>query len=140
MVIPQRRHPEQPKSIDSTIRFIVDHDGHLVFFVEMKPSGHIRNSSARAAADEEMRERYEDLKDRIDIGKLYGMSALGSKVCFYKYDKDTGDIWPRVIRNEGDLLLDTAPACGWSVDIMTPEGEDKLRQIVEEIKTISTEI
>ncbi|KAI5811151.1 hypothetical protein DFH27DRAFT_605258 [Peziza echinospora] len=43
-----------------------------------------------------MRERFEDLGGRVHIASLYGMSSLGTKVCFYKYDKDTGNLWPRV--------------------------------------------
>ena len=60
-------------------------------------------------------ERYKKLRDSIDIGKLYGMSTLGSKGCLYTYDRDTGETCLRVIRNndEGDWLEDMAPTCRW---------------------------
>ena len=61
-------------------------------------------------ADKQMRERFEDLGDRVHIASLYGMSSLRTKVCFYKYDKDTGDLWPRVIR------------IGWSIQHLQVVG------------------
>ena len=141
MISPQRRHPEKPKSVDSTIYFVISHNQHPVFFVEMKPSGHIESNSARAEADTQMRERYEKLRDSVDIGKLYGMSAFGSKVCFYTYNRETGEICPGVIRNnEGGRLEDISPACRWGLDIMTPEGEDKFREIVAEIKAMCADV
>lgn len=40
---------------------------------------------------------YKDLFDDVKIPRLYGISALGSKICFYTLDRDNGDIMPEVI-------------------------------------------
>ena len=67
MIVPQWKCPEQSKLVDFTTIFIVSHNKHSVFFIEIKPSDHIRNYSPRALADKQMRERFEDLGDCVHI-------------------------------------------------------------------------
>ncbi|KAF8465322.1 hypothetical protein BDZ91DRAFT_728038 [Kalaharituber pfeilii] len=87
-----------------------------------------------------MRETFKSLADRVDIPILYGISAMGTKVCFYTYDKQTGSLSAKVIRSDGEWVIDAAHACRWSLDIMTPEGEEKLHQVVSQIKKMCTQL
>lgn len=68
---------------------------------------------------------------------LYVVSALGTKLCFYSLDTkdDRADIVPKIILSDphGTLLIDSAPADRWNYDILEPDGEHRLRQVVEEI-------
>ncbi|KAF8446711.1 hypothetical protein BGX38DRAFT_1270875 [Terfezia claveryi] len=66
------------------------HKEHPVFFVEIKASNHIRHMSTRKDADLQMRERFEELFDDVKVETLYGISALGTKLCIYTASKETG--------------------------------------------------
>jgi hypothetical protein len=46
----------------------------------------VRRISGRAAADKQMRTRFEALADQLTIPTLYGVSALGTRLCVYTYD------------------------------------------------------
>ncbi|KAF9508227.1 hypothetical protein BS47DRAFT_1350688 [Hydnum rufescens UP504] len=89
MIIPQYKRPTYPQS-DSTTIFIVQRHKHPVFFIEIKPAGHIQFISDRAAADKQMREQFDILVDKLTIPTLYGVRALGTRLCVYTYDKQTG--------------------------------------------------
>lgn len=83
----------------TTIYSLLFHNEHPVFLlVEIKPSGHVWNNnsnSPRPLAGKQMWERFEDLGGScFTFASLYGMST---QVCFYECNKDTGDLWPRII-------------------------------------------
>ena len=117
----------------------VSYNEHPVFF-KVKPSSHVDHISSRESADKQMRKRYKDLGCRVEIPILYGMSALGTKVCFYTYDKGTRSILPRTIKDDGDLVIDTAPTDHWSLDVMMPDGERKLREVVNQVKAMCAQL
>ena len=48
------------------------------------------------------------------------MGALGSKVCFYTYDRDTGESCQELFGIMRGQSEDIAPACRWGLDIMMP--------------------
>lgn len=89
----------------------------------------------------------------MGIPTLYGMSALGTKVYFYTHDKETRSILLKRVK-DGNLVIDTAPAerwvvyisgwhdilWRWSLDMMTPEGERQLREIVDRVKVMCTQL
>jgi len=140
MIVPQYKRREDSKSINFEAIFTVMHHEHPVFFVEVKPSGHIDNMSPRRSADKQMRNRFVDFADRVEVPILYGMSALGSNVCYYTYDERTRRILPEVVKDVPNLVIDTAPADHWSLDIMTPDGEEKLRQVVNHVKAMCAQL
>lgn len=134
MVVPQYKRPTQLTSVDFTTIFLIQQHQHPVFFVEVKAAGHIFRTSCRAAADKQMRERFEVLHDDVKIPILYGVSAIGTKVCFYKYTKDTQRLEPNIIPAHTNLITDTAPRDRWAVDVLTPEGERQFRDIIGDVK------
>ena len=67
------------------------------------------------------------------------MSALGTKVCFYTYDKGTRSVLPKTMKDVSDLVTDTAPADRWSLGVMTPDG-DKLREVVNQAKVMCAQL
>lgn len=140
MVVPQYKRPAQLTSVDFTTIFLVQQQKHPVFFIEIKPAGHIHNVAPRASADKQMRERFEDLGDRVKIPILYGVSAIGTKLCFYKYTKETGDLEPELILGSARRVIDTAPINRWDVDILTPQGEQRLREVVGHVKGMCTQM
>ncbi|RPB22696.1 hypothetical protein L211DRAFT_810499, partial [Terfezia boudieri ATCC MYA-4762] len=74
-----------------------------------------------------MREGVDDLRDDVKIPILYGVSAMGTKLCFYKYTEDTGRLEPELILGHTKFVVDTAPRDRWEFDVLTDEGERKLR-------------
>lgn len=119
-IVPQYKRPEQSKSVDFTTIFIVRHEKHPVLFVEIKCSNHILQMSTRQAADQQMRERFTDLFDNVEIEKFYGLSAMGTRLCIYTADKQTGRLLPKQIPSSLEFVIDTAPIHRWDIDIMTP--------------------
>ena len=140
MIVPRYKRREHSRSIDFEVIFIVSHHEHPIFFVGAKPSGHIDNILPRRSADEQMRKRFLDLLGRLEVPILYGVSALGSKVCYYTYDEGSRRVSPKVIKNEQKLVIDTAPADRWSLDIMTPDRGKKLREVLNHVKAVCAQL
>ena len=136
MVVPQWKRPEQSKATDFTTIFVVRHDEHPVFFLEVKASNYIQRASTRQAADQQMRERYYGLFDDTKIKVLYGLSAIGTKLCFYTWVRETRIVQPKAIPLDPDFPIDTAPENRWNLDLLTAEGEEKLRQVIAHIKVL----
>ena len=86
MIVPQYKR-QYPEDIDFTTIFIVQYQKHPIFFIEIKPASHIKTN--RPAADKEMREQFDALTDDLAIPTLYGISALGTCLCVYTFDKKT---------------------------------------------------
>ena len=134
MLVPQYKRPRQLESVDFTTIFLIQRRRHPVFFVEIKPAGHIHKDSSRGYADRQMRERADDLKDDIEIPILYGVSAIGTKLCVYKYTKDSRQLEPELILGDTKIVIDTAPRERWDLDVLTDEGERKFRDLIGDVK------
>ncbi|RPA96093.1 hypothetical protein L873DRAFT_1616262, partial [Choiromyces venosus 120613-1] len=134
VVVPQYKRSAELKSVDFTTIFLVRHKHHPVFVVVVKSSGSLRHISSRQEADLQMRERLVPLFEDVEIETLYGASAMGTKLCLYTLDMASRWLKPYVIDSNPEFLTDTAPADRWNVDIMTPEGEERLREVVRHIK------
>ncbi|KAF8416261.1 hypothetical protein EV426DRAFT_627513 [Tirmania nivea] len=137
MVIPQYKRPTQLTSLDFTTIFLIQHGEHPVFFLEINAAGHIYRSLSRAAADKQMRERVDDLRDDVRIPILYGTSALGTMLCFYKYTKDTRQLERKLIPGDSKFVIDTAPRDRWNFDLLTAEGEQSLGKSRDYVKLLA---
>jgi len=88
MISPQFKRPPEGWSIHFTTVFIVQRAFHPVFFLEIKPPGDYTHRSSRAAANDQMRTRFFDLADVVELPVIHGVSALGTRLCFYSYTRD----------------------------------------------------
>ena len=70
----------------------------------------------------------------VQIYILYGLSAIGTSLCFYTWTKKAARHELRTIPIDQDILINTAPTNRWNLDILTPGGEEKFRQVVAHIK------
>ncbi|RPA96080.1 hypothetical protein L873DRAFT_1262723 [Choiromyces venosus 120613-1] len=134
VVVPQYKRHAELKSVHFMTIFLVKHKHHPVFFVEVKYSATLCYISGRKEADLEMRERFGRLFEDVEIETLYGASAMGTKLCLYTLDMASRRLEPNAIPRNPEFGNDTAPADRWNVDIMTPEGEERLREVVRDIK------
>ncbi|KAF8340596.1 uncharacterized protein EI90DRAFT_3036117 [Cantharellus anzutake] len=77
-----------------------------------------------------MREGFLDFTSNIPIPTLYGLSALGTRFCVYKYTvADRSVIPPRIPPG-------VAPKERWDFDLLEAEGEARLKGIVTHIKAM----
>ncbi|KIM78059.1 hypothetical protein PILCRDRAFT_11507 [Piloderma croceum F 1598] len=123
-------------ALDFVVYFRIDLHRIPVFFVEVKTALAIKNLSARADADDQMRLRLRQLFDQ-SLTELHGISALGTRLCFYCLDKNTESLTPRPIPQIAAYINDTAPADRWDADILTDDGFNRFMNIVEHVKALA---
>ena len=61
---------------------------------------------------------------------LYGVSAVGTKLCVYSYGREDQTLVPEGIERDIKRVNDRAPASRWNLDITTPQGAERLREVV----------
>lgn len=113
---------------------------HRVLVLQVNPPQCLSMMSAREAADKQMRHRLSDsleLNLRLAAMKvlpvLHGISAMGTKLCFYKLETASWRITPRPITSNPEYTIDPAPRDRWDCDILEAEGEQRLRSLVARI-------
>ncbi|GLB41156.1 hypothetical protein LshimejAT787_0903710 [Lyophyllum shimeji] len=126
------------ESTDQPVVFVVTRAGHPVLFVDIKPPLNTRDVGSRAAADRAMRERFARLVGRLEIPRLYGLSAMGPRFAVYVYTAATGVLDPELEamakRSRLDIGDEVAPARRWEYDLREGRGEGKVGEIVGEVK------
>jgi len=146
-----------PNSREAT-NFVLLHEVLLedkpVFVLELKPPQDLRYPSTRGDADRQIRRRLHDLQSwsllnfffflgialtafnniaECPLPVLHGVSAIGTRLCFYKKFLDW-PIEPPFIPAHPDLQTNGAPQERWDCDILDDEGERRFLSMVEEIK------
>jgi hypothetical protein len=125
------------ETVDFVVFLVVmDQRRRPVFLMEVKDDSHITAPSKRAAADQQMRARYDDLLYQCPLPKLYGLSVIGTKMRVYTGDAAVMTINPPRVPTSPDRVLDrTYLEDAWNVDILSAEGFVKMKQIINFIKT-----
>jgi hypothetical protein len=62
------------------------------------------------------------------------MSAMGLRFSVYEYSKETNILLPPAVHPHELYMTDVAPAERWQYELLENAGEQKLREIVAEIK------
>jgi hypothetical protein len=128
-------------SIDFTVIYLITRRKVPILFIEVKPYIAYDSDSARKAADDQMRERVLDFTAAsIPIPKLYGISALGTRFCVYKYTPASRALTPPRIVPDPELVTDTAPKERWDLDFLEPQGEVRLKEVVLHIKEMVADL
>ena len=102
--------------------------------------GSVRSRSGRRGADREMRNRFDDFIESVEIQTFYGISAIGTNLCVYTQDRKTGYVLPELIPDDRRYSIDIAPANRWNLDVLTPQGEERLRNVATHVKTMCAEL
>ncbi|KAF8577732.1 hypothetical protein K439DRAFT_1364059, partial [Ramaria rubella] len=106
-----------------------------MMFVEIKPGWHRHNDGYRLAADTQMCECYWILKDMTDIPRLYGLSALGTGITLYKFNRKTGQFTPPLCRVDPDNDMEPVILGNrYNLDVLSKAGEWELHKIIKDVK------
>ena len=122
--------------MDLTVVFVIRHPEKPVFFVEMKPGATMLSKSARRGEDQQMRSRFAELMESVDLPVFYGVIAIATHLCIYEYNQETRRLLPRRIPDSGEGTDDIAPVNRWNIYVLTPEGEQQLRAVANHIKAM----
>jgi len=140
-VVPQYKGSITPGSIDFTTTYVVRKQKCPVFFIEMNPFTHLDRLFTREKADAQMRAKFFALIDRnLVIPKLYGVSAIGTRLAIYEYLKESNQLTPPTISRDPKYMIDVAPADRWTHELLEPAGEAKLKELVASIKAMCADI
>ncbi|KAI0029619.1 hypothetical protein K488DRAFT_56019 [Vararia minispora EC-137] len=118
---------------DFIVSFEITFHQHPVLVLEIKPPHHLSLISTREVADRHIRRRLADLSERSLLPVLHGVSAIGTKLCFYEFEKTSGRMSPRRIPSDPELVTDVAPKVRWDCDILEASGEQRLRVLATQI-------
>ncbi|KIL57874.1 hypothetical protein M378DRAFT_87324 [Amanita muscaria Koide BX008] len=112
-----------------------------LLFLEMNNDVAYDSDDARKAADNQLRGFFEVLGGCIPIPKLYSISALGTRICIYEYTVASRSLTPLPTTPPNtEVVADVAPKERWNLDIMEPQGEARLREIVGDIKAMVADL
>ncbi|KAF8079196.1 hypothetical protein FPV67DRAFT_1467838 [Lyophyllum atratum] len=131
-ISPWGQHP-----FDSLVSYTVTKNDATIFFVEIKARKYLPGLYARQEADVQMRKRFTQLYDSSP-SIMHGVSAFGTRMCFYRLDRDTGRIaGPRAAAPSADFVVDTAPLELWDdSDICEPDGYERFMKSVDKAKRV----
>ena len=137
--------PQHPPSdlqhrdaVDFVVLLIVfDSDSRPVLVAEIKDDGWAERAHTRLEADEQLRRRYDIMLHDCPIPHLWGLSLLGTSARVYCGQVVTGAVTPpRQARPRDDYVLPPEFLAGqWSLDILSMEGFNKMKEIVADITT-----
>ncbi|KAF8584598.1 hypothetical protein K439DRAFT_1616584 [Ramaria rubella] len=139
----------QLQAIDFMVTYIVERFNVPIFFVEVKVLTDLKSATCREYADVQMRGRFKlfgevfnQLNNQEDVAVpfIYGISAMGTRMAIYKYDIEEGTMDPPCCLTKlKGYRSDTAPLINWSYNMLTDEGEWKLRELAVETKNVVKE-
>lgn len=136
-ISPQYHIPQTPRdAIDVVALFTVELNKHPVLFIEVKAPASFALDSKRKQADDQMRDRFRDLRHNLVTPRLPGISAFGTRIAFYEYVAATNTLTPHGIPPDPASLNDVAPAERWRYDLLEANGIAKMRQVVEDVKAM----
>ncbi|KAH9954805.1 hypothetical protein BC827DRAFT_1240938 [Russula dissimulans] len=97
-----------PVDVDSAADFVITFEVTLhqyhVLIIEIKPPQHLQ-----------IHNRLVDLEGHTPLPILYGISAVGTRLCFYEFEK--ADL---------EFATDVAPQERWDCDVLEADGEQRL--------------
>jgi hypothetical protein len=132
--ISQYHIPQTPRdAIDVFVLFIVELNKNPVLFIKVKPPASFALDSKRKQADDQMRDRFRDLRHSLVTPRLPGISAFGTHIAFYEYVAATNTLTPPTIAPHPIFLNDVAPADRWNYDLLEANGIDRMRQVAQDV-------
>jgi len=112
-----------------------------ISFIQVMPHFAYDSNYLRRVADNQMCERFLDLIARgTPIPEFYGISALGTQFCVYEYIPASHHPTPLGLVPHPHFITNTIPKEKWDLDILEPQGEARLKEVVHHIKEMVVDI
>ncbi|KAI0300334.1 hypothetical protein BC826DRAFT_950059 [Russula brevipes] len=102
----------------------------------IKPPSSFHLDSKRKQADDQMRDRFRDLRANLVTPRLPAISAFGTRVAFYEYIAATNAVTPPAIAADPIFLNDVAPADRWNYDLLEADGIARMRQVAQDVRAM----
>lgn len=83
-----------------------------------------------------MRTRFFELVDVVDLPVIHGVSAIGTRLCLYSYQRDNNALTPPRVPPDAVFMNDIALAARWDTDLLSEEGVERLTEIAAAVKTM----
>ncbi|GLB38119.1 hypothetical protein LshimejAT787_0411700 [Lyophyllum shimeji] len=128
--------PISTPPLEPSMVFVVLHRREPVFLLTVKSREALDNDSAREDADDAMRAIIREYRDVRSIPFLHAISALGTRFCEYRFDTASRRISPEAIPRELNTPNVAAPKTWWELDVFSPRGEQRLRDVATEVKAM----
>jgi len=135
--------PQSPPNdllLHETVDFVVflvvfDANRRPVLIAEIKDDGWAHRADLRYSADNQIRRRYDAMLGDCPLPCLWGLSLLGTSLRVYCGTVATETIEPDFMpRPSPSRILPRQFLEGtWNIDIMSPEGFNKMKEIVTDI-------
>ena len=107
--------------------------GHPVLMAEINDDTWGNTAALRLKAEDQMHQEYNTMLADCPLPPLWGLSLLGTSLRVYTGDVATGKMEPAFT----DCPSSTPPhdllEGAWNIDILSQEGFDKMKEIVEDI-------
>ena len=98
-----------------------------IFFVAFKPYGSLKNLSARALADDQMRDRFREFASgSLPTPTLVGISAFGTRFSVYTFTTETRSLQQTLVM--ADEPMTSLRRTDAAFYVLNNEGEAKLRE------------
>ncbi|KAK2467505.1 hypothetical protein APHAL10511_000360 [Amanita phalloides] len=123
-------------AIDFVVFLIVfDADCRPMFIAEIKDDAWATKADLRLKADNQIRQRYDSMLPDCPIPRFWGLSLLGTSLRVYCGDIATNNVTPAFEDrpSPGRVLPRNFLEGAWNIDILSQEGFDKMKEIVEDI-------
>lgn len=110
--------------------------GRPVMIVEIKDDTWLMTPSKRKLADQQMRDRYDEMLRLCPIPRLWSLSIIGIKVRVYRGDTVALTIDPARVEYDSRFVVPSDYLENeWAMDITTQAGFDRVKQVVTDIYT-----
>ncbi|KAF8517222.1 hypothetical protein JB92DRAFT_2714262, partial [Gautieria morchelliformis] len=114
-------------AVDFTVFYFVKRRGTPVFFLEVKPLTSPEGAPERNSADGQMCDRFAGLRHCLTIPKLYGISAMGTRLSVYEFNThDKSLILEKGEQYDMGSIPDFAPRENWKYNVFEEDGAAKL--------------
>lgn len=125
LIHPQCCLSHDQRAVDYSVKFVVTHHDKetalTVFLLELKAGPRLRHRHERKKADEQLRDRFEELLDDPCSKTVHAVSAFGEKFAVYQFNVEKDEITPKKPSRH-------PPIERWRYGILDPAG---IAQFVE---------
>ena len=92
-------------------------------------------AGSRFEADDQIRHRYKEMFGNCPLPRLWGLSLLGTSLRIYCGTVATGAMKPNFMPrpDPGCILAPDFLEGAWDIDILSPEGFNKMKEIIMDV-------